>query len=107
MDVQINSSNDINTSSETNFWAEEEIRRGLKRFDSRLTRIEVHLSDREGTKSGSIDTRCLIEARPTGFGPITASHDGDSISAAIAGATKKLTAALDRQFGKMTSRKGH
>lgn len=107
MEVQINSSNDVEASAETTSWTEKEIRRSLSRFEPRLTRIEVHLSDSDGPKSGSLDKKCLIEARPKGLAPIAVSQDGDDIFAAVAGATGKLTTALDRQFGKLTGRKGH
>lgn len=107
MEIQLNSSNEVEATSETTSWTEEEIRRSLRRFEPRLTRIEVHLSDNDGAKSGTLDKRCLIEARPKGLAPVAVSHDGDDIFAAITGAIGKLTTALDRQFGKLTGRKGH
>lgn len=107
MEVQVNSSNDLDSSGKTISWTEEEIRRSLSRFGPRLTRVEVHLSDQNGGKSGSLDKRCLIEARPKGLAPVAVSHDGDDIFVAITGAMGKLTTALDRQFGKLTGRKGH
>lgn len=79
---------------------ESQVRDRVSRFAERLTRIEAHISDTNGRKGGGDDVRCMIEARPRGGDPLSATaHAGDVDSAARAAADKLVTV-LDRQFGK-------
>lgn len=72
----------------------------LSRFESYITRIEVHLSDENGKKEGHNDVLCLLEARLEGKKPIAVSYQADSVERAISGATGKLVASLDTIIGK-------
>ena len=73
----------------------------LGRFRKQITRVEVHLSDVNGAKSGSRDKRCVMEARLEGRQPAAASNDADSRRAAISGAARKLQRLLDSSLGKL------
>ena len=70
-----------------------------------LTRVEVHLSDENGGKSGPKDKRCKMEARPKGHQPILVSHDADSLTQAVEGAAEKLEHALEHLFGKLRGKR--
>ena len=70
-----------------------------------LTRVEVHLSDENGGKSGPKDKRCKMEARPKGHQPILVSHDADSLTQAVEGAAQKLEHALEHLFGKLRGKR--
>ena len=107
MDIQINTSNNLEGRQTIIDGLERTVRDRLSRFDGRLTRGELHVGDENGERSVGGDIRCQIEARPAGQGPISVSDLSDSIDEAAAGALTKLTTALDRSFGKTTSRKGH
>jgi ribosome-associated translation inhibitor RaiA len=85
---------------------EERLRDRLSRFEDRLTRVEVHLSDVNGPRSGA-DMRCSIEARPAGLDPIAASDEAATVDQEVDGAADKLVTAIERTFGKSTTRKGH
>ena len=50
------------------------VEQALKRFSERVTRVEVHLSDENGGKSGQKDQRCMLEARLEG--PAAGGGDG-------------------------------
>lgn len=65
----------------------------LKRFESRITRIEVHLHDENGPKHGP-DKRCTMEARLAGKQPIAVHEDAVSLYDAIDGAAGKLERAV-------------
>lgn len=86
---------------------EDIVRARLHRIEDRLTRIEVHVGDVNGPKNHGDDKRCVVEVRPTGMDPISATDQGASIEAAANGAADKVLAAFDRQIGKRTTRKGH
>ena len=107
MQIQINSDNIIKADAGTINAMEELLRERLDRFAPRLTRLEVHLKDVNGTSAGAPDTICTLEARPNGLGPLTVDSNGASIDQAVAGAASKMLTALERTFGKLTNRKGH
>ena len=107
MQFQFNSDNQVNGSRDVAERVEQDIRRSLARFEARLTRVEVHISDVDGQKQGPADKRCMLEARPNGLGPVAVSHEADSVGQAVSGAAGKLTGALERMLGRLTDRKGH
>lgn len=72
----------------------------LDRFDSQISRIEVHISDENGKKEGLKDIRCLLEARIEGKQPIAASEQANTIELAVSGATEKLKSALETIVGR-------
>lgn len=102
-------SSDNHTSGDTRVAEriEEVVRARLHRIEDRLTRIEVHVGDVNGPRDRGDDKRCVVEVRPTGMAPISATDQGPSIEAAANGAADKVLAAFDRQIGRRTTRKGH
>ncbi len=68
----------------------------LSRFDDSITRLEVHLSDENGYKSGKDDKRCVIEARLQGMHPIAVTNQADSHELAVTGAVEKLKSSIDK-----------
>jgi hypothetical protein len=75
------------------------VRAALHRYDDRVRRIDIHLSDVVGNKS-SYDKGCSIEAHRDGCEPILVSHQESSVGQAIHGAVHKLETAMDGAFGK-------
>lgn len=73
----------------------------LERFESRITRVQVHLNDLNGSKLGERDKRCLMEARVGGLKPIAVSHEAPTLTEAIHVAADKLERALDRALGRL------
>jgi len=76
----------------------------MSRFGDKITRVEVHLSDVNGNKSGGDDKRCLLEARLAGLRPIAVSHQAAALALAVDGATEKLERSLDSTLGRLASR---
>lgn len=107
MDVQINTANNIDGREALNQHLEGAVRGRLSRFKERLTRVELHVGDEDGAKSGGDDKRCVLEARPAGLQPVTVTEQAASIEQATSGALEKMVSALDRTFGKLSDRKGH
>jgi len=73
----------------------------LERFESRITRVEVHLTDRNGSRLGERDKRCLMEARVGGLKPIAVSHEAPTLTEAIHVAADKLVRALGHALGRL------
>ena len=55
----------------------------LHRFQDHVTRVEVHLSDQNGHKSGPPDKRCVMEARLEGRQPVAATEIAGSQDQAV------------------------
>ena len=89
----------------TQDWVTATVEVTLERHLEDLTRVEVHLSDENGGKSGPKDKRCKMEARPKGHQPILVSHDADSLTQAVEGAAQKLEHALEHLFGKLRGKR--
>ncbi len=107
MQIQINTDNTIPGRDALTGEVESTVRQRLSRFEDRLTRVEVHLTDQDGARGDTDDKRCMIEARPAGQDPVSVTDQASSIDQATTGALSKLTTALERTFGRQTNRKGH
>ena len=69
-------------------------------FDGKATRIEEHLGG-ENIDIGDVnEKRCVIEARPAKFKPITVTAYADSIEKAFFQATEKIKKILNSTFDK-------
>lgn len=104
MKIQINTDNHITGRESLFARAEAIITDSLGHLASRVSRLEVHLSDENGEKAGGRDIRCLLEARLEGLQPIAVSDESDSVVGALTGAAAKLKGALDRTLGRLNDR---
>ena len=107
MFIQIHSDNQIDSDNERDSRLEEQIRQRLARFEGRITDVEVHVSDLNGSKGGNADLRCSMEARINGIPPVAAIDEGNTVDRAVIGAAKKVVRAIDHQLGKLADTKGH
>jgi len=73
----------------------------LGRFSEQVTRVEVHLSDENGSKSGTQDKRCMMEARLEGLKPVAVVNHAATMKEAVEGATGKLVRLLDSTCGRL------
>jgi len=101
MTVQINSDNNITGTEGLSSFVESTIVETLKRFDNYITRVEVHLNDVNGNKSGINDKRCMLEARLEGMQPVAVTAHGNTIQEALKSALGKLKSSLDTTLGKL------
>jgi predicted component of type VI protein secretion system len=104
--IQIHADNQVESDAERNLRLEEQIRQRMARFEDRITDVEVHVSDVNGSKGGHGDLRCTLEARVNGIPPIAVAEEGTSVDRAVIGAAKKAVRALDHQLGKLSDRRG-
>ncbi|MEJ1223966.1 HPF/RaiA family ribosome-associated protein [Sediminicola sp. 1XM1-17] len=101
MTIQINTDNTISGEQRSEEYFSSLIAEALQRFDSHITRIEVHLKDENGKKDGFNDISCLIEARIEGKQPIAVTNQADSVEQALTGAIDKIKSAVGTVIGKM------
>jgi hypothetical protein len=105
MKVQVNTSNDIGNKDALERWASDYLNGHLARFDEDITSIEVQLTDENhATKGGSVDKRCMMEARVNGRAPIAVTNYAPDQNLAFRGAADKLAKALEHAFGKLDRR---
>ena len=106
MQILLNTDNNVQLDDDLLQRVEADIASGLSRFDDQITRVEVHVSDQNGDKSGGGDKRCVLEARPAGQQPVAVTHNADSVDEACTGALHKLEALLETRYGRSHHRKG-
>jgi ribosome-associated translation inhibitor RaiA len=106
MHIQINTDENINGKEELVARISAQVHDRLDRFSQHITRIEVHLSDSNGDKSGPADKRCLIEVRLEGRQPEAVSDQAATLESAYSGAINKLQRSLESTLGKLNHHKG-
>ena len=77
------------------------VEQALDRFSAHITRVEVHLSDENGGKSGQHDQRCMLEARLEGRQPVAVTDHAATLDQAVQGASQKLARLLDSTLGRL------
>jgi hypothetical protein len=100
MKIQVNSDKTIAVNASLIRPVEGEVRRVLGRFAIRLTRVEIHLSEVDNRQRGQTDKRCLIEVRPTGARPLSASGLATKMADAVRYALGKMQRSLTTIFGR-------
>ena len=100
MQIQINTDHHIEGHEALAAWATSEVKTTLGRHSGHITRVEVHLSDENGHKSGTNDKRCVMEARVEGRQPLVVTHHAETLYPAITGAADKLTRLIDSTLGR-------
>ena len=101
MKIQFNTDKTINGEERNQDFFTSQIAEELDRYQSHITRIEVHLSDENGKKEGRNDIQCLLEARLKGRKPIAVSDQADTVEQAISGTIDKLKNSLETILGRI------
>ncbi|MBD2840894.1 HPF/RaiA family ribosome-associated protein [Erythrobacter rubeus] len=100
MQFQFNSDSSVMGTANVAERIENQVRQRLARFEDRLTRLEVHVSDENARKGGDDDKHCTIEARPRGGKPIGVTGKAADVDSAARKAATTLAQRLERHFGK-------
>lgn len=101
MIIQINTDNNLTVHETFESELDDLLTEELSHFSEHITRLEVHLSDENGSKNGLEDKRCMIEARLEGKQPIAVTDVGDNYDNAVDGAIKKLQSSLETITGRL------
>lgn len=100
MQIQVNSDRSITVDASLTRFVESEAERILDTVSAKVTRVEVHLSDVNGHRSGPDDKRCVVEVRPAGARPLSTSATARRLDSAIGQALRKMQRALRSFFGR-------
>ncbi len=103
MKIQVNTDVHFEGSEALSTRVSATVERALQRFQDQVTRVEVHLSDQNGGKSGRTDKRCVMEVRLEGRQPIAATDEAATLDQAVRGAADRLARLVDSQLGRAAS----
>lgn len=101
MKVQLNTGHNIDRAELALLDVETRVELALSVFESRITRVEIHLRDDSAGRTTGDDKRCMIEARPAGSAPVAVTCHATTVEAAVDGAIDKIHALLESQFGRL------
>ncbi|MBC8769246.1 HPF/RaiA family ribosome-associated protein [Arenibacter sp. BSSL-BM3] len=101
MIIKINTDKTLNGEERSADFFTSQIDEALERFESHISRIEVHLKDENGKKDGFNDISCLLEARLEGRQPIAVTNQANTVDLAVTGAIDKVKSALETIVGKI------
>ncbi|MEO9461272.1 MAG: HPF/RaiA family ribosome-associated protein [Marinomonas sp.] len=105
LQFQFNSDSSVMGTDNVATRIEEAVRAKLARFEERLTRIEVHVSDENAHKGGADDKTCMIEVRPRGDKPIGVTEHASDVDTAARRAANTMAQRLERVLGKAQKHK--
>ena len=77
------------------------VQAALGHVSARISRVEVHVSDANGSKKGEDDKRCMMEARLEGHQPIAVTQKAGSVDEALTGAAEKLLKAVQNTLQRL------
>lgn len=101
MQIQINTDHNIEGREALAAHVSGVVESAVGRFSDHVTRVEVHLTDEAGRKSGQNDKRCVMEARLQGRQPIAVTHHAGSLHQAVDGAADKLARLVKSTVGRL------
>lgn len=104
MNIQINTDHTIDGSAGLTAYVQSIVESSLGRFQQHVTRVEVHLTDENGSKSGTDDKRCTMEVRLQGQHPSAVTHHAGTVDDAVEGAAEKLKHSVESKLGKLRDR---
>ncbi len=107
MQIQINTDKNVDGHEQFAAQARSVVEGAIDRFRDRITRVEVHISDQNGKKSGLNDKRCVMEARMEGRAHAAVSHDAATVEDAVDGAAEKLARAIEHTIARLATEAGH
>ena len=105
MQFQFNSDSSVMGTENVAERIEAMMRDKFSRFEERLSRLEVHVSDENAHKHGHDDKTCMVEARPRGGRPIGVTEHSSKVDDAARKAANTMVQRLERHFGKESRHK--
>jgi ribosome-associated translation inhibitor RaiA len=101
MQIQVNTDSNIEGHEKLTAHVRSVVESALCRFSDRITRVEVHLSDQNGDRSGHDDKRCMMEARLKGRRPTAVTHHAATLGQAVDGAADRMQRSIESALGRL------
>ena len=107
MQIQINTDHNIAGREALSAHIRAVVERALGHERTHLTRVEVHVADENGPKSGPKDMRCAMEARLERHQPLAVTFDAPTVHQAVDGAADKLARLVAHTLEKLQAARRH
>ncbi len=111
MQIQINTDHNIEGHEALADHVSSVVESALSQLSEHITRVEVHLSDENGTtkdhKNGLNDKRCMMEARLESYHPLAVTAHANTVHQAVDGAADKLARLVESTLGRLHDHKHH
>jgi len=116
MQIQINTDHNIEGHEALTTHVSSVVKSALSQFSEHITRVEVHLSDENGTtkdhksgkkENGNNDKRCMMEARLENYHPLAVTAHADTVHQAVDSAADKLARLVESTLGRLHDHKHH
>ena len=107
MQIQINTNHTIEGSEALSAHIRGVVETSLSHLTSQITRVEVHVTDENGSKAEGNDKRCVMEARLDGRQPSAVTHHAATVHDAVNGAADKLAHLIDHTLGRLQHERRH
>lgn len=101
MHIQINTDHNIEGHEPLAAHLSSIVANTLSRISSHITRVEVHVSDENGHKTGKNDKRCVMEARLENRLPVAVTCHAETLHQAVEGAADKLIRSIESDLGRL------
>jgi len=107
MQIQVNTDHTIEGHEALADKIRDVVENALGRVSDHITRVEVHLTDERGPRSGKNDKRCMMEARLESRQPIAVTDEAATLDLAVHGAADKLARLVEHTLGKLHDQRTH
>jgi len=105
MQILIHTDNRTELSAELREEIQTFVEEKLRRFEERITRMDVRLSDENSpAKGGPDDQQCVLDVRLSGLQPISVTDRGATVDLAVRGAVGKMRNLIESRLGKLEER---
>jgi ribosome-associated translation inhibitor RaiA len=105
MQIQVNTDRNVAGREQLSKYVRGVVEHAVSHFSERITRVEVHLGDENGAKSGPDDKRCMMEVRVQRRQPIAVTHHAATLDGAVDGAAGKLRRSLAHDSERQRARR--
>jgi len=107
MHIQVNTDHTIEGHEALAAHIRDVVENALSRMSDHITRVEVHLTNENGSKSGKNAKRCMIEARLAGRQPVAVTDEATTVELAVNGAADKLARLIEHTLGRLHEQRTH
>ena len=107
MQIQINTDRNIEGREALSVHIRGVVENALSHESSHITRVEVHVADENGPKTGPKDRRCTMEARLERHQPVAVTFDAATVHQAVSGAADKLARLVADTLGRLRDERKH
>lgn len=98
--IQINTDRNIENSAALIAHLSEIIKEEISRYDEHITRVDVHLSDENGSKNTGDDKKCVLETKIKSGNPLVVTVVEATVHQAVKAAAEKVGLLLEKSLEK-------